>query len=161
MKELLERFPAGNDILALSDRQINSALLEIVTARADGNGLTSPKFLYLGELENIYGVSLSLSANELTQVNETLAAAYLRLLSSNLTMPAPGQPAGVVTVRSAGRSGLPAEHKPLLEWAGGARVTLAIIFTDIVDSTALNIELGDTAMREVRDRHFAQSTALD
>ena len=52
------------------------------------------------------------------------------------------------------------KNKPLIEWAGGARVTLAIVFTDIVDSTALGIQLGDAAMSEVRRRHFAQSTAL-
>jgi class 3 adenylate cyclase len=39
-------------------------------------------------------------------------------------------------------------------------LTLAIVFTDIVGSTALNVELGDAAMSEVRRRHFAQSTAL-
>ena len=75
-------------------------------------------------------------------------------------MPAPGQPADVVTVAPKGRSGLPPEHKSLLEWAGGARITLAIVFTDIVGSTALNVEFGDAAMSEVRRRHFAQSAAL-
>jgi class 3 adenylate cyclase len=38
--------------------------------------------------------------------------------------------------------------------------TLAIVFTDIVGSTALNIELGDGAMREIRERHFARTAAL-
>ena len=79
-------------------------------------------------------------------------------------MPAPGQPAGVVTVTPKGRLGLPPEAnvkiKPLIEWAGGSRVTLAIVFTDIVGSTALGVELGDTAMGEVRRKHFAQSTTL-
>jgi class 3 adenylate cyclase len=75
-------------------------------------------------------------------------------------MPAPGQPIGVVTVTPSGRSGLAPAEKSLLEWAGGNRVTLAIVFTDIVGSTALNVELGDAAMSEVRRQHFAQSTAL-
>ena len=157
MKELLERFPAGADVLALTDRQIDSVLLEIVTARADGNGLTLPKFLSLGELENIYSVNLSLPASGLQQINERLAAAYQRLLSASLIAPTPGQPSGVVTVTAAGRDGLPAERKELLKWAGGAHVTLAIVFTDIVDSTALNIELGDAAMSKIRRDHFAQS----
>ncbi len=157
MKELLERFPAGADVLALTDRQIDSVLLEIVTARADGNGLTLPKFLSLGELENIYSVNLSLPASGLQQINERLAAAYQRLLSASLIAPTPGQPSGVVTVTAAGRDGLPAERKELLKWAGGAHVTLAIVFTDIVNSTALNIELGDAAMSKIRRDHFAQS----
>jgi len=160
MKELLDLFPTANDIFLLTNRQLDFVLLEFVIARANGDGITLPKYLSRGELENVYGVSLSLPADRLKQINERLMAAYQRLLSGNLTMPAPGQPDGVVTVTPNGRSGLPPEHKSLLEWTGGARVTLAIVFTDIVGSTALNVELGDTTMSEVRRKHFAQSTAL-
>ncbi len=46
------------------------------------------------------------------------------------------------------------------EWAGGERVTLAIVFTDVVGSTALGEELRDEAMNEVRRAHFAQSRKL-
>ena len=45
-------------------------------------------------------------------------------------------------------------------WAGDERVTLAIVFTDIVGSTALGEELKDTQMNEVRRAHFAQSRRL-
>jgi class 3 adenylate cyclase len=45
-------------------------------------------------------------------------------------------------------------------WAGGARVTLAIVFTDVVGSTALGEEIRDEAMNEVRRAHFAQSRRL-
>ena len=45
-------------------------------------------------------------------------------------------------------------------WAGGDRVTLAIVFTDVVGSTALGEELRDHAMGEVRRAHFAQSRKL-
>jgi hypothetical protein len=115
MKELLERFPAGADVLALTDHQIDSVILEIVTARVDGNGITLPKFLSLGELENIYSVNLSISASSLLQINERLAAAYQRLLSASLIAPALGQPSGVVAVTAAGRAGLPAERRELLK----------------------------------------------
>lgn len=160
MKELLEPYPNGKDLLALTDRQLDAVLLQIIAARASGNGLTAPKFLSIGELENIYGVGLSLSAADLGQINHKLAAAYQRLLSVALIMPAPGQPTGVVTVTPAGRSGLPAEEQTLLSWAGGPRVTLAVVFTDIVASTALNIEFGDARMREICEKHFARSAAL-
>jgi class 3 adenylate cyclase len=50
--------------------------------------------------------------------------------------------------------------KSFQEWAGGERVTLAIVFTDIVGSTALGEELRDEAMNEVRRAHFAQSRRL-
>ena len=46
------------------------------------------------------------------------------------------------------------------EWAGGERVTLAIVFTDVVGSTALGEEIRDEAMNEVRRAHFAQSRKL-
>lgn len=42
----------------------------------------------------------------------------------------------------------------LKKWAGGERVTLAIVFTDIVDSTSLGEKLGDTEMAVVRKQHF-------
>jgi class 3 adenylate cyclase/GTPase SAR1 family protein len=45
-------------------------------------------------------------------------------------------------------------------WAGGDRVTLAIVFTDVVGSTALGNELGDSESNEVRRAHFAQSREL-
>ncbi len=50
--------------------------------------------------------------------------------------------------------------KSFLEWAGGERVTLAIVFTDVVGATALGTEMGDEAMNEVRRAHFAQSRKL-
>ncbi len=50
--------------------------------------------------------------------------------------------------------------KSFQEWAGGERVTLAIVFTDVVGSTALGEEIRDEAMNEVRRAHFAQSRKL-
>jgi len=52
-------------------------------------------------------------------------------------------------------------HTPSFqEWAGGERVTLAIVFTDIVGSTKLGEEIRDERMNEVRRAHFAQSRQL-
>ena len=48
----------------------------------------------------------------------------------------------------------------LREWARDDRVTLAIVFTDIVGSTALGRALGDEQMNGVRRAHFGQSRAL-
>jgi len=47
-----------------------------------------------------------------------------------------------------------------VEWAGDERVTLAIVFTDVVDSTALGERMRDERMYEVRQAHFAQSRKL-
>jgi len=47
-----------------------------------------------------------------------------------------------------------------VEWAGDERVTLAIVFTDVVGSTALGEQMRDERMYEVRQAHFAQSRKL-
>jgi len=52
------------------------------------------------------------------------------------------------------------DRRDFMSWAGCERATLAIIFTDIVGSTALNEELGDEGMSEVRRVHFTQSRKL-
>lgn len=44
--------------------------------------------------------------------------------------------------------------------AGGQRVALAIVFTDVVDSTTLEEEIKAEAMNEIRWAHFAQSRTL-
>lgn len=50
--------------------------------------------------------------------------------------------------------------RTLEEWAGALRVTAALIFTDIVGSTALANLLGDEKMNEVRRAHFTQARRL-
>ena len=52
------------------------------------------------------------------------------------------------------------EKVPFLEWARGNRMTLAIVFTDVVGSTALGERLKDEHMKEVRQAHFDQSRPL-
>ncbi len=43
------------------------------------------------------------------------------------------------------------------KWAGSSQVNLAIVFTDIVGSTALGLKLGNEAMGMVRRDHFQQA----
>jgi class 3 adenylate cyclase len=50
--------------------------------------------------------------------------------------------------------------KSFRKWAGDARVTLAIVFTDVVGSTALGEKLKDERMNKVRQAHFVQSRKL-
>ena len=47
-----------------------------------------------------------------------------------------------------------------MSWAGDERVTLAVVFTDVVGSTAMGEELKDDRMNEVRRAHFKQSRQL-
>ena len=54
-----------------------------------------------------------------------------------------------------------AKVEPLfLKWAGPDRLLLALVFTDIVGSTALNEAIKDERMNAVRRAHFAQSRKL-
>ncbi len=46
------------------------------------------------------------------------------------------------------------------QWAGSKKVTLAIVFTDIVDSAALTHSLGNECMDQVRRAHFARARRL-
>jgi len=55
-------------------------------------------------------------------------------------------------------SDIPSET--LREWARDDRVTLAIVFTDIVGAAALGRALGDEQMKGVRRAHFGHSRAL-
>lgn len=50
--------------------------------------------------------------------------------------------------------------KSFHDWAGGERVNLAIVFTDVVGSTALEEKIRGEAMSEVRRSHFTQSRKL-
>jgi WD40 repeat protein/class 3 adenylate cyclase/GTPase SAR1 family protein len=47
-----------------------------------------------------------------------------------------------------------------ISWAGEERVTLAVVFTDVVGSTAMGEELRDDRMNEVRRAHFTRSRQL-
>jgi len=47
------------------------------------------------------------------------------------------------------------------QWAGGTQITnISIVFTDIVDSSRLNCDLGDATWSRIRDCHFAQGEHL-
>jgi class 3 adenylate cyclase len=45
-------------------------------------------------------------------------------------------------------------------WAGASSATIALVFTDIVDSTVINNEVGDEAMNRLRKAHFQQARRL-
>ena len=64
------------------------------------------------------------------------------------------------SMRSSCRRKARRARRDFQEWAGGERVTLAIVFTDVVGSTALGEKIRDEVMNEVRRAHFAQSRRL-
>jgi class 3 adenylate cyclase len=46
-------------------------------------------------------------------------------------------------------------------WAGGASIaTVAVVFTDVLDSTGLNVKFGDDPWRQIREVHFARARKL-
>lgn len=47
------------------------------------------------------------------------------------------------------------------QWAGGAEIaTVAIVFTDMIGGTKLNVAFGDEDWRHVREAHFARASEL-
>jgi class 3 adenylate cyclase len=55
----------------------------------------------------------------------------------------------------------PVPKAELQKWTGGAEVlTVAVVFTDIVESTKLCNDLGDAVWDAIRQQHFAQAVRL-
>ncbi|HXP06050.1 MAG TPA: winged helix-turn-helix domain-containing protein [Stellaceae bacterium] len=52
-----------------------------------------------------------------------------------------------------------ADESPLTTWAGGTRVSLAIVFTDVVKGTSLGTNLGDDKMNAVKADHYSLARA--
>jgi class 3 adenylate cyclase len=52
------------------------------------------------------------------------------------------------------------QTKSFVEWAGGVRVMLAIVFTDVVGATAKGQALGDEQMMAIKREHFALGSKL-
>ena len=50
-------------------------------------------------------------------------------------------------------------NESLESWVGTSRI-LAFVFTDVVDSTALGLALGDEQWMEVLRKHFAKARSL-
>jgi WD40 repeat protein/class 3 adenylate cyclase len=47
------------------------------------------------------------------------------------------------------------------QWAGNVNIaTVAIVFTDVLESTTLNVKFGDEHWKQVRDAHFARAREL-
>jgi len=104
MRELLAKLPNGDQVLALTPHQLDAVLISCVAERerASKQDPIATRFLSRGELENIYPVSMSFPAVRQQQVDSLLMASCQRLLSDGFIMPAPGQPAGVITATPKG-----------------------------------------------------------
>jgi class 3 adenylate cyclase len=40
------------------------------------------------------------------------------------------------------------------KWVGAETGTIALVFTDVVGSTTLTVQLGDASMDDIRTKHF-------
>ena len=158
LDELLAKLPTGQDVLALERQELDEILLSCLVERCGNRRgpLPGPRYFSIEELENLYVVGVSLPYAQQRQVTDRLFESFGRLKSSGDIGAAPGQ-YGLMTVTMQGRERPAAvRHSTsgLLTWAGSDRVTLAIVFTDVVGSTALGIRLGDEKMNEVKSAYF-------
>jgi class 3 adenylate cyclase len=53
-----------------------------------------------------------------------------------------------------------AQSRGFQSWVGGADATLAVVFTDLVGSTALASKVGDGAMSDILQKHFDKARTL-
>ena len=51
-------------------------------------------------------------------------------------------------------------NKTLEEWAGSKHLSLALVFTDIVDSTKIGVKLGDNDWIDDLFSHFSQARQI-
>lgn len=111
-----------------------------------------------------HGFRFRPGADELVVHDEDDTMARLLCLSG--LEPGPARPVDVAdaVVRAptpADVTGAPSPHdarparEPLAVWAGGDRAMLALVFTDVVDSSALGVELGEERMGALRRDHFS------
>jgi small GTP-binding protein len=70
-----------------------------------------------------------------------------------------GQEAGIAEQLMPPLSAPPQDE--LAKWTGGAKLlTVAVAFTDIVDSTKLCVDLGDASWERIRQQHFSRAVSL-
>ena len=124
---------------------INERRIKHDTALADGNRITIGQTVLLFTLENITDRESALSLlRNITPEISTIG------VSSN-TLQAPD----ASTMYGGGN-----RLRSFRQWAGAAKITLAIVFTDMVDSTMLTHNLGNERMHQVRRAHFARARCL-
>ena len=153
------RFHFEEYVVAHVDRRALRETLQIVRLFVCGNCGTPVPDPYIQLLreqgKDIFSCPCG-GAVAIADPKEMLARRYPSLLES-MDMAADRQRDFEAFVLSANAE---THSSRFLEWAGDERVTLAIVFTDVVDSTVLGERMRDERMYEVRQAHFAQSRKL-
>jgi len=109
-------------------------------------------------LENPVRAILRRRKEEAGRRNELLAALGIAKRgddassSQEETLTPSGEEAGPEAAQS--KVSIAPDGRPLEEWAGASRATLAVVFTDVVGSTKLRREVGDEAMDRMVAEHF-------
>src|SRR5215469_14251050 len=153
------RFHFEEYVLAHVDRRALRETLQIVRLFVCGNCGTPVPDPYIQLLreqgKDMFSCPCG-GAVAIVDPKEMLARRYPSLLES-MDMAADRQRDFEAFVLSANAE---THSSRFLEWAGDERVTLAIVFTDVVDLTVLGERMRDERVYEVRQAHFAQSRKL-
>jgi uncharacterized protein (TIGR02391 family) len=103
LNELVAQYPNPLDLLSLTPQQIDAILLSCVARRANDLDITANKFVYEGEIGNLYPIGVHATFQQHTAIDAALMESWQRLQSAGLIMQAPGQATGNMTVTTRGR----------------------------------------------------------
>jgi class 3 adenylate cyclase len=163
VEELLAKLPTAQAVLALTPNELDGIVLSCAIERCDNRLGVIPgrRYFSIDEINNLYPIGPELRHAMREQAIDQLYDSFSRLKADGYIAPARDQ-YGLMSVTEKGRKGLAADqNRPaLMSWAGGDRALLAVVFTDIVGSTAMGRRLGDERMNLVRSAHFERALAL-
>jgi class 3 adenylate cyclase len=154
------------DVFNTLNRTVLDALNAVALVSDENYGLVKRSVSeFIGE-----HISTVENVNFLYQYLEGLERSFYLNKSSRITLPEVIAKVGALYDNGTGISSrLKSELSPAWEaireesfraWAGASRTTIALVFTDIVGSTTLAVELGDERMAGVRRSHFEQARRL-
>jgi class 3 adenylate cyclase len=161
LEELLAKLPTGQSVLALDQTELDGIVLSCLIERCDGKKAPLPgsQYFSIDELNNLYPVGINLPYETRERAINRLYGSFGRLKTAGAIGPARDQ-YGLMTVTEEGKKGPAADRSALMSCTGGDRAMLAVVFTDIVGSTAMGRNLGDELMSEVRFAHFRRGELL-
>lgn len=142
---------ALNAVALLSDENysmVRRSVTEFIKEHISTANNVNFLYQYLESLESSFYV------NKGSRITLPEVIAKVRDIFDNEMNPSPRQNAGLYSATQE------IHTKRFRDWAGASRTTLALVFTDIVDSTKIAVELGDEKVAEVRRSHFEQARRI-
>jgi uncharacterized protein (TIGR02391 family) len=104
LDELVARVSSPEELLRLSQTQLDGLLLSCIAGRADNSDPIASKFVYEDEIVGLYPVGIGRTYQQRAAVDNALMESWQRLQSGGLIMQAPGQAPRMMTLSAKGRA---------------------------------------------------------